>query len=91
VAHADDVGPRDFRVVVREVSGYLAPGFTDDLDEMNQREAEIFVRIICITREAFGLADGLFRHVEHMPDVDEVTRRHTAVRRCLGPDRECGG
>jgi hypothetical protein len=36
VSHADDVGPWDLRVSVREFSGHLAPSFTDDLDEMRQ-------------------------------------------------------
>jgi hypothetical protein len=38
-----------------------------------------------------GLADSFPRHVEHMPDVDEITRRHTAVARCAGPDPEFEG
>ena len=41
VAHADDVGPRDLGVLVRELSRHLSPSSTDDLNEMNQREAKI--------------------------------------------------
>jgi hypothetical protein len=37
VAHADDVGPRSLGVPVRKLSGHLAPSFTDDLNETNQR------------------------------------------------------
>lgn len=38
-----DVCPWDLRVALAEISGYLPPGFADDLNEMNQREAKIFV------------------------------------------------
>ena len=40
VAHPDDVGPRDLRMAVRELSRHLASRFTNDLNEMNQREAK---------------------------------------------------
>jgi hypothetical protein len=90
VAHADDVGPWDFRVLVREFSGHLAPSFTDDLNEMSQREAKILVRVVFTARKTLGLADRLLRHVEHVPHIDEVTRRHTVAQRCSGSDRECG-
>jgi hypothetical protein len=49
VAHADDVGPRDLRVLVRELSGHLAPSFTDDLNEMSQREAFFAMSSMCPT------------------------------------------
>ena len=77
-------------MLIREVGGHLPCGLTDDLNEMNQREAKILVRVVRATRQAEGLAYGLIRHVEHVPDIDEVTRRHTVVRRYSAPDRECG-
>jgi hypothetical protein len=54
VAHADDVGPRDLGVLVRELSGHLARSFTDDLNEMSQCEAKILVRVVRTAREALG-------------------------------------
>jgi hypothetical protein len=91
VAHANDVCPRDLRVLLRELSGHLAPSFTDDLNEMSQREAKILVRVVGTARETLGLADRLLRHVEHVPHIDEVTRRHTMAQRYSRSDRECGG
>ena len=52
VSHAYDVGPWDLRVSVREFSGHLAPGFTDDLNEMSQREAKILVRVVGAARDS---------------------------------------
>ena len=82
VTHADDVCPGDLRMLLGEFQGNLARRFSDDLDEMNQREAKILVRVVRLAREALSLADGLPRHVEHVPDVYEVTRRHREVQRC---------
>ena len=53
VAHADDVGPQNLRVSVRELSGHLARSFADGLSEVSQREAKILVRIVLTARE-FG-------------------------------------
>jgi hypothetical protein len=91
VSHADDVGPWDLRVSVREFSGHLAPSLTDDLNEVSQREAKILVRVVGTARETLGLADRLLRHIEHTPHIDEVTRRHTVAQRCSRSDRECEG
>ena len=55
VAHADDVGRRNLRVSVRELSGHLARSFTNDLNEVSQREAKILVRIVLTARE-FGFS-----------------------------------
>ena len=88
VAHADDVRPLNLRMPVGELSGHLPRGFANDLDQMNPCKAKILVSVIRLAREAPSLADRLPCHVEHVPDVDEVTRRHTEVRRCLIPDRE---
>jgi hypothetical protein len=63
-------------VLLRELSGHLAPSFTDDLNEMRQGEAKILVRVVGTARKTLGLADCLFRHVEHVPHIDEVTRQH---------------
>ena len=41
VAHANDIRPRDLGVAVREFPRHLSRGFTNDLNEMNQREAKI--------------------------------------------------
>jgi len=91
VAHADDVRPRDFRVLRAKLSGDVATSFSDDLNEMDERQAEILVGIVVGARDALCLADGFPRHVEHVLDIDEITRRHTAVRRRSGPDRESDG
>ena len=88
VAHADDVRPSNLRMSVGELSGHLPRGFANDLDEMNQCQAKILVSVIRPAREALSLADRLPRHVEHVPDVDEITRRHTEIRRYSRPDRE---
>jgi len=33
-------------MAVRELPGYLSPGFADDLDEMNQCEPKVLVRVV---------------------------------------------
>jgi len=38
-------------VPVREFSGHRAPSFTDDLNEMSQREAKILVRVVRTARD----------------------------------------
>jgi hypothetical protein len=60
VTHADDVGPLNFWMREAELAGHVASGFADDLHEVRQREAKIFVRVIRVAREACGLADGFF-------------------------------
>lgn len=45
VTHPDDVRPRNLGMLVRESRRHLSRRFTDDLDEMNQCEAEILVRV----------------------------------------------
>ncbi len=60
VAHADDVRPWDLRVLVRELPGHLAPGFPDDLNEMNQRETEILVRVIASRERPMVLLTAFF-------------------------------
>jgi hypothetical protein len=49
---------------------------------MNQGEAKILISIVRLARDALGFGDRLPRHVEHVPDVDEVT-----LRRCRRCDR----
>jgi hypothetical protein len=56
----DDVGPLNFWMREAELAGHVASGFADDLHEVRQREAKVFVRVIRVAREARGLADGLF-------------------------------
>jgi len=46
VTHADDVRPSDVRVVAAELLGNLPSGFADGLDEMNQGEAKVLVRVV---------------------------------------------
>ena len=46
VAHADDVRPWNFGMSVGELPRRLPRGFANDLNEMNQREATVLVRII---------------------------------------------
>jgi hypothetical protein len=90
VAHTDDVRPPNLGMPVGELAGHVARGFPDDLNEMDQCQPKVFVRDLRLARETLGLTDRLPCHVEHVPDVDMVTRQHTGVQRCSVPDRECG-
>ena len=60
VAHADDVGPRNLRVSVRELSGHLAPSFTNDLNEMSQRQTKILVRVVRTAERPWVLVIAFF-------------------------------
>jgi hypothetical protein len=46
----------------------VATRLTDDLDEMDERQAKVLVRVIVGTGDFACLADRLSRHVEHVPD-----------------------
>src|SRR5207244_11992136 len=62
--------------------------FADRLNQMNESQSEILVSVVLRSGKTLRLADSLPRHVEHMPDVDEVTLRHREVPRL--PRSDCG-
>ena len=91
VAHSDNVRPSDVRIVVGKLPRNLPGGLADRLNPVNQNETKVLVGVVRLAWDVLNFADRRTRHVEHLPDVNEVTRRHTAVRRSSRPDRESWG
>ena len=83
VAHPDDVAPWNLRVRCGVRRTDLAGGFSDDLNQSCQREAEVLIRIEVGPCQAPNLLDRLQRHVEHVPDVHSITRRHRVTEPML--------
>lgn len=77
VTHPYDLGSGDRRVLRAELGRHAARSLAQGLDELGQRQANVFVGIVLLAIEAACSLGDLSSQVHHLADVDEVVMPHT--------------